>query len=226
MKFKVIKYLPIKLQKEKEKEERRLEQLKKICPHCGNTFIANVVYQKYCSPECRYQESLDKDHQRYLENLVLGISTCKECGKIFTKTFIHRNKIFCSEECNIRYQKKKYKRNRAMQLREAYVEPVDLWDIYNNDHGICSICGLPVPDSSEPSNIWGATVDHIVPLSLGGEHSTMNCQLSHRICNSLKGQGSETQIDWVKRLIEEPGRWNEKLDYLWAQLGEEIKVAE
>ena len=224
-KFKVIKYLPIKLQKEKEKEEKRLEQLTKTCPQCGNTFIANVAHQKYCSPECRYQESLDKVHQRNVENFVPIVSTCKECSKVFTTTFDHRSQLFCSEECSIRYWKKLYKQNRKIQIREAYVEPVNLWDLYNRDYGICSICGLPVPDSSEPSNIWAATVDHIVPLSLGGEHSTMNCQLSHRICNCLKGQENDTEIDWGKRLIEEPGRWNEKLDDLWYQLGEEIKVA-
>ena len=30
------------------------------------------------------------------------------------------------------------------------------------------------------------TIDHIVPISLGGEHSYANCQAVHFMCNSKK----------------------------------------
>lgn len=46
-----------------------------------------------------------------------------------------------------------------------------------------------------------------------------NCQLAHRLCNSLKLDVTEDfRIDWEEKLKEEPGRWNLQLDDLWEQL--------
>ena len=105
-----------------------------------------------------------------------------------------------------------------MLIREAYVEPVSLPRVFRRDKGICQICGLPVPMDTSPENIWGATVDHIVPLSVGGEHSMKNCQLSHRLCNSIKGQESFTEVDW-ESIAEGNELAAERLDELFMQIG-------
>ena len=82
---------------------------------------------------------------------------------------------------------------------------------------------MPVPDTNEPSNQWAATVDHIIPLSKDGLHAKANCQLAHRLCNSLKQDTLETYyISWREKLAEEPGRWNAQLDDLWKQLDREV----
>jgi 5-methylcytosine-specific restriction endonuclease McrA len=52
--------------------------------------------------------------------------------------------------------------------------------------GICQICGEPVEYNRGSQDRMAATIDHIVPLSKGGKHQYDNCQLAHRICNSLK----------------------------------------
>lgn len=63
--------------------------------------------------------------------------------------------------------------------------------------------------------MWSATRDHIIPLSKDGEHTYGNCQLAHRICNSCKGTEQKPfHIDWEKRMKEEPGKWEKKLEYL------------
>ena len=42
------------------------------------------------------------------------------------------------------------------------------------------------------------------------------------MCNSVKlDSGDEFFIDWERKLIEEPGRWNSQLDDLWKHLDEE-----
>ena len=104
-------------------------------------------------------------------------------------------------------------------MRLAFVEPVGIKTIYRAYRGRCAICGLPVPSTTEPANQWAATVDHVVPISKGGIHSRTNCQLAHRLCNSLKLDTEEDfRIDWKLKLISEPGRWNQQLDDLWKQL--------
>ena len=69
---------------------------------------------------------------------------------------------------------------RRAVLKGATVEKVDRREVYLRDKGICGICGCPV-------SLEEVTLDHIIPLSKGGEHSYRNIQLAHLSCNSAKG---------------------------------------
>jgi len=52
---------------------------------------------------------------------------------------------------------------------------------------VCGICGKPVDKSLPASDPMSATVDHIVPVSRGGDPSDIaNLQLAHRCCNRAK----------------------------------------
>jgi 5-methylcytosine-specific restriction endonuclease McrA len=62
----------------------------------------------------------------------------------------------------------------------AFVEAVDAGLLYQRDEGICGICGKPVEH-------WRFEIDHIIPLSKGGEHSYANTQIAHGRCNRSKG---------------------------------------
>ena len=59
---------------------------------------------------------------------------------------------------------------------------------------------------------WGGTIDHIIAVSVGGEHSVKNCQLAHRICNSLKCKDAEGYtIDWEIKSSEN-NYWKNKYE--------------
>jgi 5-methylcytosine-specific restriction endonuclease McrA len=62
----------------------------------------------------------------------------------------------------------------------AFKERVDALVLYARDGGVCGICGLAVEMKDK-------SVDHIIPLALGGEHSYANCQIAHFRCNAAKG---------------------------------------
>lgn len=52
---------------------------------------------------------------------------------------------------------------------------------------ICGICGKPVDKSLKYPDPMSPTVDHIIPLSRGGDPSALdNLQLAHRCCNRAK----------------------------------------
>lgn len=42
-------------------------------------------------------------------------------------------------------------------------------------------------------NPLSASLDHVVPLAWGGEHTAANVQLAHLKCNVAKGARSEVQ---------------------------------
>jgi hypothetical protein len=46
----------------------------------------------------------------------------------------------------------------------------------------------------------------------GGAHSYDNCQLAHRVCNSVKRQlGEGFHIQWEERFAADPARWGRRL---------------
>lgn len=71
-------------------------------------------------------------------------------------------------------------------MREAiaFVEHVDRRIVWDRDNGICGLCGKP----ADP-NDWH--LEHINPISQGGEHSYANTQVSHPTCNRIKGGRSQ-----------------------------------
>ncbi|MFD5384256.1 HNH endonuclease [Streptomyces sp. NPDC127074] len=89
---------------------------------------------------------------------------------------------------------------RRMRVQVAAVEAFAPRDVYERDGWVCQLCRLPIdptvawPDSASPS------VDHIMPLAKGGEHSMANVQAAHLGCNSRKcdrldvGPGTESII--------------------------------
>lgn len=70
-------------------------------------------------------------------------------------------------------------RRRAAAKRARFVDDVDRLVVLEMDDGVCGICGEDV----DPMDFH---VDHIVPLSRGGEHSYANSQSAHPRCNRRK----------------------------------------
>jgi 5-methylcytosine-specific restriction endonuclease McrA len=74
------------------------------------------------------------------------------------------------------------KRRRAERLKQARRAPIDREAIFERDGWLCGICGELVEADD-------ATLDHIVPISLGGADEPSNVRLAHSLCNSRRGDG-------------------------------------
>ncbi|MFD6517310.1 HNH endonuclease [Rhodococcus sp. NPDC060176] len=79
----------------------------------------------------------------------------------------------------------KNQRRRA-RLLDAFVEDVDLQVVWQRDGGVCQLCDTAIDPEIEWPHRQSRTLDHIIPLSRGGEHSYANVQLAHHSCNSRK----------------------------------------
>lgn len=83
-----------------------------------------------------------------------------------------------------------YRRLRADATHRRYarlmgapiVERVNRQSIYDRDKGMCHICKKRVP-------LRLFTLDHLIPLSKGGNHTAVNLAVAHRSCNSRRGVG-------------------------------------
>ena len=54
----------------------------------------------------------------------------------------------------------------------------------------CCICGEVVDKSLRFPDPMSATVDHVIPVVDGGQHTLDNCRLAHYSCNSRRGSKS------------------------------------
>lgn len=75
---------------------------------------------------------------------------------------------------------------RRMKLAQATVEVFDPMEVFDRDRWVCQLCNEPVDRDVEYPDPGYRSLDHIVPISKGGEHSRRNTQLAHLGCNVAK----------------------------------------
>lgn len=124
-------------------------------------------------------------------------SHCKVCKGIRRKYLYERN----AEEEKARVRKwRKDNRTQARAQRAArrarkagngVVEIVQYPEVYSRSNGICGLCQEPVSEWLFYPDQMAGTIDHIKPLSRGGQHVYTNVQLAHSLCNSKKGNRYE-----------------------------------
>ena len=104
----------------------------------------------------------------------------------------------CQDEAN-RLNKKAWKAKRKAAEKGANGYAFDVFEVFERDGWRCRLC-----DCSSPKILRGTyhpsapELDHIKPLSKGGEHTMENTQLLCRTCNAMKRDKSMT---WAKRQL-------------------------
>jgi hypothetical protein len=84
--------------------------------------------------------------------------------------------------------------SRRVRLENATTERFDPLEVFERDGWLCKLCGVPVDRDVQWPDPLSSSLDHILPLVAGGEHSRANTQLAHWICNVRKGARIETGI--------------------------------
>ena len=91
------------------------------------------------------------------------------------------------------------KKRRARQRGATQVEYIMDHKVYQRDEGICGICGEDIDQED-------LTIDHIVPLIRGGQHTHDNVQATHRWCNAAKGNRLRIEMDFMEIRILRLGK--------------------
>ena len=106
---------------------------------------------------------------------------CDDCGSLFQAR--RSDQRFCSAPCR---QREAAHRRRA-QYGGGKVGRPRRFRVLERDEFCCALCGCPLDMEAPFPEPMSATVDHIVPVSLGGAHTEDNMQAAHFFCNTAKG---------------------------------------
>lgn len=155
------------------------------CPVCETLFVTpNPIVRN-----CVQHRGANYANRKRTGGLVT--KACPNCGDQFS--FTHTGSALSRRRCsNCRIESKRRQRHRARDRRRTrtraqWVEDVNRSDLYERDGWICGICGDPVDQHADPQTDWAPSLDHVVPLSQGGDHSYANSRTAHRWCNSVRG---------------------------------------
>lgn len=164
------------------------------CLECGQEFYRRGG-AKLCSPKCRRVWAVRKSGSRPSGTLVTAV--CVECGRDFQFTLRTNTLRLCSAECRKARAEAQHRRanaRREARLSEQPSELVRPIDIYLRDGWRCQICGGQVDKRAKMPHPKSPTLDHIVPVSLGGPHTRQNLRLAHFLCNSKRGNRESGQM--------------------------------
>lgn len=112
------------------------------------------------------------------EGLIKTLDMCKKC---YRKHMRDNEDIYKFKETQRRNS-----RIRRARKRKAPSENYTTQEVYNKTNGVCGICGERIILGAKVNDPMRLTVDHIIPLSLGGTDYFNNVQPAHSICNSKK----------------------------------------
>lgn len=68
----------------------------------------------------------------------------------------------------------------------AAYETFDAWEIGERDGWVCHICDGAIDSALAYPDPASKSIDHIVPLVKGGEHTRANVAITHLVCNIKK----------------------------------------
>jgi HNH endonuclease len=117
-------------------------------------------------------------------------ASCIECGCSFQQS---KGRKTCSAQCGVALKLRRNQeagRRRRIRRRGAIKGPYHDLEIFDRDGWRCQICGgLTRPWHRAPHPL-APTIDHIVPLSKGGDDVASNVQCAHSQCNTRKQAGA------------------------------------
>ena len=145
----------------------------KVCAVCGLPFQPSVHDQLCCGSVCAMARRTATKRSIRTER------QCQQCGAIFSTGVSHPHRKFCSIRCA---RAASCHRRQARQ-RAGSADVFDAIEIYERDGWRCAICGKPVKRGVNGRHPLQPSLDHIVPLSLGGAHTRDNVRCTHLHCN-------------------------------------------
>lgn len=160
----------------------------KRCQHCKELYTPKQRRGFYCSRKCKDLARKKADKKLRIEGKARSIRHCVLCNKIIPPE-ARANKKYCSVKCSENARGHTLNTQRRIRTNEP-IGSYRRFDIYARDKWICQLCDKKVDKELKAPNLMRASLDHVVPLSRGGNDSSSNVQLAHFKCNVSRGNRS------------------------------------
>lgn len=185
------------------KNPKKPKLIKKVqCKACGNIFEQKNS-RLYCGDECRkkYEAKYQKKRAQREKSIKTKPRKCKWCGSLFIPEYGNKKRVFCSTGCAkkadnalkavaSRIRSKKTKK----RINNIHIDLINRTKIFERDNWRCQLCGKKINPKLKFPHPMSATIDHIIPLCDGGEHTERNLQAAHFICNSRRQDKGIVQL--------------------------------
>jgi HNH endonuclease len=184
--------------------EAKKRARQRICVHCDKNFEGDPR-QKYCSKVCQNHASYARAREA-AKTRPENKRVCAHCRVVFFVAFsLGRNggskrRHFCSKPCRLSAEREgkfhgESHRQRAIRLGLPY-ERVFRQKVFKRDGWRCQLCHRSTPKRllRDHQHLSAPTLDHIVPMSMGGGHTWDNLQCLCRACNSKKSASIAGQL--------------------------------
>lgn len=164
-----------------------------VCKHpkCQVSFIKNHT-QLYCSKECAIDANWRyRSPNGFGDRCAVYFKFCHDCGMLITRK-ARGGMVLCQPCRKVRLRAVDARRNH--KRRAVGAATMNIKDLASRDGKRCHICNRKIDLSLSGTAKWGPTIDHILPVSLGGTNEPNNLALAHRCCNSRRGNREPAQM--------------------------------
>jgi len=181
------------------KEKKKKCGLQPKCKECVNNYLKRYRAERRESirkkGNKRYQDNREKMQEynnkyrkkRNQENPERMRLKSRKYYQENRETILDKRKRKAQTESGKFNNQKSVNKRRALKAG-ATVEDFTPKEVFIRDRYICQACGIKTrPDYKNKYHAKYPNLDHIIPLSVGGEHSRRNTQCLCRGCNTLKG---------------------------------------
>src|SRR5215469_2127600 len=156
------------------------------CEYCEEIYQpVKKKSARYCGKECQNKAWYDTNYTPVIPAMITV--TCEYCEMEFQAWRTTRR--YCSKRCGFYAHPDRWARSnkaRAERYGVEYEGDIDRLEILNRDNWVCHICSCPIGQS----HVWPdgrmGSMDHVVPVSMGGPHTRGNLRAAHLRCNIRK----------------------------------------
>lgn len=145
------------------------------CLCCGWSFVPKSHHTRYCSDRCRWG--------RPVESSAIRLHPCTDCGTAISRPRAEVCRPCAADRLRAHYSAKGFERRALVAAGERFTAR----EIAERDGWCCHLCAIPIPDRPYTGHPLDLTIDHLVPVVLGGAHTRANVRAAHRFCNLSRG---------------------------------------
>lgn len=199
----------------KGKQGRTRTTYDRVCEYCGGAYQTHTSIARYCSSTCGVRDKAGwsksrevilwtRPHTQKTTAAPLNIlpntwtyttGNCSICGEAFVSKHMD---VTCSNECQKEHERERKHRaahRRRARKKNAFVSNVSRKKTFERDGYRCHICKAKTNPKGKAPNPRAPTLDHIIPLNLGGTHEPSNVATACFMCNCIKSdRGTGDQL--------------------------------